>query len=78
MGKSLKRVTKVLGVGAVLGGVVGVIRSVRRQPTPATTGTANWEPLAPATPDPVRNGPVQFAETDEPPSASPDEGPEPN
>jgi len=77
MGKTFRRVVKVLGLGAVAGTVVGFVRSVRRQPEPPTSGEATWDPIAPSRPAPERNGPVEFAESVND-DATPDEASEPS
>ena len=61
---SLLRIARIAALGALASLIVGLIRSVRRQPPPQTSGAASWEPLAEEAPAPTRSGPVQFADTD--------------
>ena len=56
----IKRLRRVLKIGALLGAVIGMVRTLRPRKAPEVTGKASWPPLAePAAPTP-RTGPVQF------------------
>lgn len=62
----VKRIARILKVGAVVGVAVGVVRAVRGPNPPDVTGQASWPPLAETPPAEKRSGPVEFAATDEP------------
>lgn len=60
MAELITRVVRTLKVGAVVGVATGVVRSLRGQRKPPTTGQANWPPLTVVAPHEPRTGPVQF------------------
>lgn len=60
MAELITRVVRTLKVGAVVGVATGVVRSLRGQRKPPTTGQANWPPLTVVPPHEPRTGPVQF------------------
>lgn len=56
----IHRLTRVLKIGAVVGGALALMRALRGRRSPEVTGQASWPPLVePAAPAP-RTGPVRF------------------
>lgn len=63
MADLITRIVRTMKVGAVAGVAVGVVRSLRGDRKPPTTGQATWAPLTVVPPHEPRTGPVQFTAT---------------
>lgn len=71
MSGSLLRFIRATVGGAAAAFLLGILRSVRRDPTPPASGAASWPPLTDEPAVPSRSGPVQFVATPEPDDATP-------
>lgn len=60
MPELVRRLARVLKIGAVVGVAVGVVRTVRGSTAPPVTGQASWPPLVEPSPTAPRTAPVQF------------------
>ncbi len=76
MRSTVARIARITGIGAVVALAIGIVRSVMPKSKPATTGQANWPPLADEQQPAERSGPVTFTHTPEPEATEAGDGAE--